>query len=130
DILIDLRCHSSPNRLLTFARKPAPLAVTYPGYPGTTGLSTIDVRFTDTILDPPANDGFYSERSVRLAGGYFCFQPHPAAPAVAELAAKANGYVTFGCLTNFGKVSAPARQLWRRLLAAIPNSRLLLHAHP
>ena len=67
DILVDLNLHTAGNRLLVFAQKPAPLQVTWLAYPGSTGLETIDYRFTDPYLDPPAlNDQFYSEKSVRL----------------------------------------------------------------
>ena len=81
DILVDLTQHMEDNRLLTFARKPAPVQVTYPGYRGTTGLETMDYRLSDSHLDPDdSNQQFYSERTVRLRN-YRCYvsprQPHP-----------------------------------------------------
>ena len=67
DILVDLSMHMANNRLLVFARKPAPVQVSWLAYPGTTGLSTIDFRLTDPYLDPPSlDDAFYSEISLRL----------------------------------------------------------------
>ena len=76
DILVDLELHTANNRLLVFARKPAPVQVTWLGYPGTTGLSTIDYRLTDPYLDPPGLfDAFYSEESAPPAGHLLVLRP-------------------------------------------------------
>lgn len=130
DILVDLSLHMADNRLLVFARKPAPLQITWLGYPGTTGLATIDYRLTDPYLDPPsaANDSLYSERSYRLPKTFWCYDPLATGPAVNLLPAERNGYVTFGCLNNFCKVTGPTLRLWAAVLRAIPGSRLLLLA--
>lgn len=130
DILVDLRAHSSPNRLLVFARKPAPVQITYLAYPGTTALSAMDYRLTDELLDPAGNESFYTEQSLSLAGTYWCYEPHPATPDVAPLPVShsKNGAITFGCLNAFPKISDLTLDLWRELLLAIPNGLLLLHA--
>jgi protein O-GlcNAc transferase len=74
DILVDLTMHMGDGRPLVFARKPAPVQVAWLAYPGTTGLAAIDYRLTDAYLDPPGErDGFYSERSVRLAHSFWCY---------------------------------------------------------
>jgi predicted O-linked N-acetylglucosamine transferase (SPINDLY family) len=130
DILVDLNQHMAGSRLLTFARRPAPVQFTWLGYPGTTGVSAIDYRLTDPYLDPPGEtDGDYSERSVRLRRTYWCYDPlTDDPPVVNELPALAGGPITFGCLNNFCKVKAGTLDLWAGVLRAVPDSRLLLLA--
>ena len=116
------------NRLLVFARKPAPVQVTYLGYCSTTGLGTMDYRLSDPHMDPLDFDlTCYREKTVRLPVSYWCYQPSGSAPPISDSPAAKNGYITFGCLNNFSKVSRQAMQLWGRVLAAVPNSRLLAH---
>jgi predicted O-linked N-acetylglucosamine transferase (SPINDLY family) len=126
DVLVDLVMHTNGVRLGLFARKPAPIQVTWLAYPGTTGLTRIDYRFTDPFLDPPGeNDHFYTEQSVRMET-FWCYEPPANGPAVRPLPADKNGYVTFGCLNNFGKVNDAVLELWREILAAVPESRLVI----
>ncbi len=130
DILVDLTMHMANNRMLLFARKPAPVQVTYLAYCSTTGLNTIDYRLTDPHLDPPGLDGaFYSETSIRLPETYWCYALDDRSPEVNSSPALGTGEVTFGCLNNFCKISADALDVWMQLLHAIPKSRLILHAH-
>jgi predicted O-linked N-acetylglucosamine transferase (SPINDLY family) len=129
DILIDLSMHSAHNRLLLFARKPAPVQATWLAYAGTTGLDTIDWRITDPCLDPAEDEGaVYSEQSMRLPRTFWCYQPWDIAPEVNSLPALGAGGVTFGCLNNFSKVTSPVITAWRSLLKLVPGSRLLVHA--
>ena len=130
DILIDLSLHTAGNRLLVLAQKPAPVQVTWLGYAGTTGLSGIDYRITDPYLDPPGQgDEFYTETSIRLPNCFWCYQAPEQAPEVNPLPAAAGNPITFGCFNHFTKMSAPTLDLWAKLLAAVPNSRLVIHAH-
>ena len=129
DILVDLTMHMANNRMLLFARKPAPVQATYLAYAGTTGLDTIDYRITDPHLDPPgSSDEFYTERSIRLAQSYWCYEPPIESLEMTPPPAAAKGFITFGCLNNFCKITAEAIQAWCRILTAVPNSRLVLHA--
>jgi predicted O-linked N-acetylglucosamine transferase (SPINDLY family) len=129
DILVDLELHLAWNRLPVFARKPAPVQVAWLGYPGTTGLSTIDYRLTDPYLDPPGLfDAFYSEESVRLPETFWCYDPLTNEPSVSALPALKNGFVTFGCLNNFCKVNDDCLALWAEVLKTVPGSRILLLA--
>jgi protein O-GlcNAc transferase len=132
DILVDLALHTIGNRLPLLARKPVPIQVAYLGSLGGTGLETIDYLFSDRFIDPPDSDtSVYSEQIVRLPDCYWVFRPDDAIAAPGDPGpppALGNGFVTFGSLNNFCKVSAPTIHLWARLLAAVPRSRLLLHA--
>ena len=102
DILVDLTMHMAKNRLLVFARKPAPVQVAWLAYPGTTGLAAMDYRLTDPYLDPPGeHDACYSEKSIRLPDTFWCYDPLADRPLVNDLPALANGLITFGCLNNF-----------------------------
>ncbi len=129
DILVDLTMHMAGCRLLVFARKPAPVQVTYLAYPGTTGLDVMDYRLTDAYLDPPdCDERFYSEKSIRLPGIFCSYKEMSEAPAVAPLPALKAGYVTFGCLNSFLKLTLPTLAAWSVLLEKMPRARLLLHA--
>jgi predicted O-linked N-acetylglucosamine transferase (SPINDLY family) len=129
DILVDLSAHTHGSRLLVFARKPAPIQVTYLAYPGTTGLQTIDYRFTDPYLDPPDQlQECYTEKSVRLPRSYWCYQPSIVGPEISPLPAAGAGFITFGCLNNFAKVTPAVVKTWSEILLAVPDSRLALHA--
>jgi predicted O-linked N-acetylglucosamine transferase (SPINDLY family) len=128
DVLVDLTMHMARNRLTVFARKPAPVQVTWLAYPGTTGLDTIDYRLTDPYLDPPGTgDEYYSEKTIRLPNAFWCYDPMTAEP-VSELPALRNGHITFGCLNTFCKINDGVLSVWSKVLAAVPNSRLLLLA--
>jgi predicted O-linked N-acetylglucosamine transferase (SPINDLY family) len=126
---VDLSLHSNGNRLLVFARKPAPVQVSYLGYASTTGVSAIDYRLTDPHIDPPGQtDGDYTEQLVRLPDTWWCYSPLADAPPVMPAPAASRGFVTFGCLNNFAKVTPAAIALWSRILLATPGSRLVLLA--
>lgn len=129
DILIDLSGHTANNRLSIFTAKPAPVQITYLGYPNTTGLRTIDYRITDEIADPAGEDVYYSEALLRLDGCFLSYQPVADAPGVAPLPASTNGHITFGSFNNFNKINSDVLQLWAEVLKQVPRSRLLLKCH-
>jgi predicted O-linked N-acetylglucosamine transferase (SPINDLY family) len=127
DILVDLNGHTGKNRLLVFARKPAPLQVTWLGYPNTTGLSAMDYRITDAFADPVGmTEPLHSEKLMRLPDCFSCYQPPRDVPAVSELPARSKGYITFGSFNKLNKVTPAVMALWARILHAVPNSRLIL----
>jgi len=130
DILVDLTMHMDRNRLLVFALKPAPVQVTWLGYPGSTGLSTIDYRLSDPYLDPPSIDSsVYAERTLRLPHSFWCYDPLDGGDIpVTPLPAVANNFITFSCLNNFCKVNDSVVRLWAKVLQVVTDSRLLLLA--
>ena len=129
DILVDLAGHTARHRLLIFACRPAPIQVSYLGYPSTTGLTTIDYRLTDLLADPPGTtDSHFTERLIRLPHTAWCFQAPSQTPPVGPLPAVRNGCITFGSLNNFTKVNEPLVKCWASILHRIPGSHLLLKA--
>ena len=129
DFLVDLAGHTANNRLLVFAQKPAPVQVTYLGYPATTGSTTIDYRLTDALADPPGlSDTVCSEHLFRLPQSGWCFHSPDHAPPVSELPATRNGCVTFGSFNDLAKVNPSLLNQWATILRSVPRSRLVVKA--
>jgi predicted O-linked N-acetylglucosamine transferase (SPINDLY family) len=129
DILVDLAGHSTGNRLQLFARKPAPVQVTYVGYPHTTGMQAMDYRIVDALTDPPGQgDEFHTERLVRLNRPFLCYRPTGDAPPVNALPADTAGHITFCSFNALAKIRQPTVELWARVLSAVPGSRMLIKA--
>jgi FkbM family methyltransferase len=127
DILVDLGGHSGNNRMRLFARKPAPIQVSYLGYPNTTGLKAIDYRITDAIADPPGmTDRFYTEKLIRLPDGFLCYQSSVGCPDVTPSPCLENGYITFGSFNNRPKINATVIAVWSDILLRVPDSKLIL----
>jgi predicted O-linked N-acetylglucosamine transferase (SPINDLY family)/glycosyltransferase involved in cell wall biosynthesis len=129
DILFELAGHTAYNRLGVFALKPAPLQVSYLGYPGTTGLPTMDFRITDGFADPRGTtEHLHTEKLIRVPECAWCFEPDAAAPEVDPLPALKNGFVTFGCFNNMAKLNAALFETWAEILLRVPGSHLRLKA--
>ena len=130
DILIDLSGHTGFNRLPTFARKPAPLQLTWIGYPGTTGLQAMDYFLTDRYFSPPGElDDQFTEKLVRLPATA-PFLPSPEAPAISPAPAIENGYMTFGSFNRASKLNRGVIARWAKLLRLVPSARMLIAAMP
>ncbi|TSA16257.1 MAG: tetratricopeptide repeat protein [Betaproteobacteria bacterium] len=131
DILIDLSGHLRENRLLVFARKPAPIQVTYLAYPNTTGMRAMDYRITDGVCDPPgATERYYRETLIRLPRCMWCYQPRSDMPDVSPSPAKKSGGVTFASMNGASKVTPRMLALWARVLGEVPGSRIVLTTVP
>jgi predicted O-linked N-acetylglucosamine transferase (SPINDLY family) len=127
DILVDLSGHTGGYRLKAFGQRPAPVQITYLGYSFTTGMAEMDYRITDAIADPDGADRYYTERLIRLPGGFCCYSPPRDAPEVwASPPAAARGYVTFGSLNKPQRLTDDVIALWSRVLRAVPRSRLFI----
>lgn len=130
DILIDLSGHTAKHRLLTFARKPAPLQITWMGYPGTTGLAAIDYYFTDAFFLPDNSfDSLFTEKLIRLPASA-PFLPYSPSPFVTPSAALRNNYLTFGSFNRIGKITPVVVSVWAQLLNEVSDSKLVLGGMP
>jgi protein O-GlcNAc transferase len=125
DVLVDLMGHTG-TRLVAFARRPAPVQVTWLGYVGTTGLAAMDCLLADRFHVRPGEEDFYSEEVLRMPNGYVCYGPPPVCPDVGPLPAASAGHVTFGCFNNAVKLSPLILDVWARILLRVPGSRLLI----
>jgi predicted O-linked N-acetylglucosamine transferase (SPINDLY family) len=126
DILVDLSGHTAGNRLLVFARKPAPVQATWIGYINTSGLDAMDYVITDSFISPPEIPQLFTERPIRLPGCFVCFRPPEEAPPVASCPLLSRGYPTFGCFNNNSKVNKEVVGVWSEILHRVPGARLLL----
>jgi protein O-GlcNAc transferase len=129
DILVDLTQHMAGNRLPVFARKPAPVQVSFAGYPENTGLETIEYRISDRRLDagsPDENPG--KEDRVYRIDSFWCYDPCGVEAEVSPLPALKSGMLTLGCLNNFCKVNEPGLRLWTEALGAVKDSRLVMRS--
>jgi predicted O-linked N-acetylglucosamine transferase (SPINDLY family) len=126
DILFDLAGHVPRNRLLVFARRPAPIQITWIDSVGTTGLKTIDYVLADRHTIPPEAEPYYAERVLRMPDCSICYEPPADAPPVGPLPAIARGAVTFACFNRPAKIHARVIELWCRILTRVPRSRLIL----
>jgi predicted O-linked N-acetylglucosamine transferase (SPINDLY family) len=144
DILVDLSQHLAGNRLTMFCLRPAPVQVSFAGYPASAGVDAIPYRISDRFLesasaDQPAEFGWKvpdrptgqaPPERVFLIDSFWCYDPCSLHAEASDLPAITNGYVTFGSLNHFSKINEPLLKLWARILGAVPNSRLLLLGPP
>ena len=160
DILFDLSGHTASNRLDVFARRCAPVQISWIGYPNTTGLPTIDYRFTDEFVDPRqrTQHKHYSETLYRLPGSFLCYRPdtkssdqvsHASSilqqqteeytlnfkgdiqPIVAKRTpGETIGYVTFGTFNNMAKIGLDVAKVWAKILLKVPGSKLFCKSKP
>src|SRR5439155_17749019 len=126
DILVDLAGHTGEGHLVTFARKPAPVQMTYLGYPNTTGMAAMDYRITDALADPVGvADALHSEKLIRVEG---CFLAYTLLDELPPVPSRDAGPVTFGSFNHLSKISPTTLRLWADVLAAVPQARMIIKA--
>ena len=128
DILVDLAAHTANSRLAVFARKPAPVSITWMGYGTTTGLSAIDYYLTDPYSTPEGSDHLFSEKPWRLDGPPYSFRPNPSMGEVSPLPALERGYVTFCTLSRSIRINHRTVRVWSDILHRVPGSRLAINS--
>jgi protein O-GlcNAc transferase len=126
DILFDLAGHTAGHRLLVFARKPAPIQISWIGYEGTTGLAAMDYLLADHRMVPPGSERHYRERVLRMPDGYLCYDPPEAAPPVGPPPSLTTGFATFGGFHNPAKITPGVVAVWAEILRAAPGTRLVM----
>ena len=130
DVLVDLSGHTEGNRLAVFAQRPAPVQLTWFGFPGTTGLDAFDARLSDALIDPalPDVDATSTEPIERLERFYAAFRPDPLTPDPGPAPSETRGFVTFASLNNFAKITPSVLEIWAELLNRVPGARLIIQA--
>lgn len=127
DILVDLSGHTAGNRLEVFRKKPAFKQISWLGYPATTGLKTIDYRFTDNIADPIEEDNkFHTEKLYRLNNSFLCYKNDAQVIIEEQKPVEKNKFITFGSFNNISKISKNNFETWIKILKKVPNSNIVL----
>ena len=128
DIAFDMMCHSANNRLRLYARRLAPVQISWIGFPVTTGVAAMDYVITDKDVDPPGSEKYYTEKLLYMPGCFLC----PTVKSGIEVAPPAftrNGYITFACFHNPQKITDKILRMWRGILERLENSRLKIMGH-
>lgn len=128
DVLLDMAGHTGQQRMEVFGKRAAPVQITYLGYPGSTGVPNMDWILGDAVVTPEGCESLYTEQVWRLPGTVFCFAPEEDYPFPAYTAQHAERPLTFGSFNNASKLTPHTLRLWARVLAAVPQSRLVLRA--
>ncbi len=128
DILVDLAGHTAKNRLGVFARKPAPVSLSWLGYGYTTGLGAIDYFLTDSISAPPGSESLFAEKPWCLSTPACSYRPAVQMGNVSSLPAQSNGVVTFGTLTRAIRINHRSIRVWAEILKRVRGSRLVVNS--
>jgi predicted O-linked N-acetylglucosamine transferase (SPINDLY family) len=128
DVLIDLSGHTMGSRVTLFARRCAPVQMTWMGYLNTTGLADADFRICDAYTDPPGRtERLHTERLLRMPHSQWCYSP---AFRAVDRPARDPSRVVFGSFNQFWKINDPCLELWIRLLRAVPDGQLVMAGVP
>jgi predicted O-linked N-acetylglucosamine transferase (SPINDLY family) len=129
DILFDLSAHTGDNRLDTFVLKPAPIQISYCGYPNSSGIRSMDYRITDSTCDSEASQKYYQEKLVFMKKCFLAYTPSMGIdniPAIGEQPCQKNNYITFGTFNRYNKINSMVIGVWEKILKAIPTARFVI----
>ena len=126
-LLIELGGHTTNSKLSVLAYKPAPVQLTYLGYPNTTGLPTVDYRITDPFAESPEGTR-YVEKLLKMPQSFLCYSIGLAQPASDTAPVEKNGRITFASLNHIRKLTPETIQAWSQILNRVPDSGLILKA--
>ncbi len=129
DVLIDLSGHAPHNRLLVFARRPAPLQLAWGDYVNTRGLRALDALIGDAVHTPSEEQDLYVEKLIHMPQDYICYQPPSYLPPAAPAPADSREYVTFGTFSELTKIQPETVALWSRVLAAVPDAKFFANGY-
>lgn len=126
DILIDLSGHTTYCRLPVFGLHPAPIQMSWIGYPGTTGMKAMDYRMLpETFRNAPNLQEQFTEQLLYVSMEK-TFEPNPESPDISVLPAIENGYITFGSFNRPKKINKEVMELWAKILTRIPRAKMLI----
>jgi len=130
DVLFDLSAHTGDNRLDTFVLKPAPIQISYCGYPGSSGIKSMDYHITDKYADCKESEIYYTEKLIYMSNCFLSYTPsmgiNRLLPLIGTQPCIKNDYITFGTFNRFNKINKKLISVWEKLLIAIPNARLMM----
>lgn len=126
-ILVEMSGYTTGNRLGALSYRPAPVQISYMGYPYTYGIEEFDYHFSDPWLDGPKNAAYFVEKTLRLPQSFLAFGDFATQAINPEPPVLRNGYVTFGSLNNSYKLNRKTVELWSRILHQVAGSRLYLN---
>ena len=129
DILFDMSAHTGDNRLDTFVLKPAPIQISYCGYPNSSGIRSMDYRITDKYCDSERSQKYYQEKFIFMDKTFLAYTPSMGIENIPELTEQPlvkNGYITFGTFNRYNKINSMVIGVWEKILKAIPNARFAI----
>ncbi|CAB1370501.1 tetratricopeptide repeat protein [Denitratisoma oestradiolicum] len=129
NVLVDMGGYTDRSRLAVLAYRPAPVQLSYLGYPATTGMPEVDYVLADPYLNGPENARYFTEKLLELPESFLCFGHLRLRDIANEMPLDQNGFITFGSLTNPYKLNERTLDVWCQVMHAIPDSRFYLN-HP
>ena len=125
DILLELNGFTAGSRIESVAYKPAPVQMSWYGYPFTSGLAAVDYCIMDQFV-VPSDESLMVEEPIIMPGSWLCFGEFPDVEITQGLPADRNGRITFGTLNNPYKLTPKMIALWAQVMNRVPGSRLLV----